>query len=79
MSNVSFLITVNFSKYKLVKTENQFANYAFSDMLYLFYIHGECSRIVGRTCRLFNERFPSKISQTFFKIETNQKLDKNLL
>lgn len=24
--------------------------------LNLFYIHGECSKIVDRTCRLFNER-----------------------
>lgn len=32
--------------------------YTNEEILNLFYIHGECDRVVARTCRLFNERYP---------------------
>lgn len=33
-------------------------SYSNNDLLNLFYTHGECGRVVRRTCRLFNERYP---------------------
>lgn len=44
------------------------------DILNLFYIHGECDRIVDRTCRVFNERYPHltpMTKKTFRRMETN--------
>lgn len=37
---------------------NNIEDYSNNDLLNLFYTHGECGRIVRRTCRLFNERYP---------------------
>ncbi|KAI4460161.1 transposable element tc3 transposase-like protein [Holotrichia oblita] len=47
--------------------------YSNNDLLNLFYRHGECGRIVRRTCRLFNERYPDLPTMTpekFGRIET---------
>lgn len=33
--------------------------YSNTDILNLFYIHGECGKILSRTCRTFNERYPN--------------------
>lgn len=52
--------------------ENQ--EYSNTDMLNLFYIHGECNRIIQRTCRVFNERYPHLTRMTrkkFQRIESN--------
>lgn len=46
--------------------------YSNNDLLNLFYTHGECGRIVRRTCRLFNERYPDLPTMTpgkFARIE----------
>lgn len=48
--------------------------YSNADILNLFYIHGECSRIVDRTCRLFNDRYPHlppMSKRKFARIESN--------
>ena len=34
-------------------------SYSNADILNLFYIHGECQRIVKRTCRRFDALFPN--------------------
>lgn len=49
--------------------DNQYTNI---EILNLFYIHGECNKIVNRTCRTFNERYPNLPPMTklkFRKIE----------
>lgn len=48
--------------------------YSNMDILNLFYIHGECLRIVGRTCRTFNDRYPHlppMNKNKFKRIESN--------
>lgn len=48
--------------------------YSNADILNLFYIHGECYKVLERTCRVFNERYPHlpPMNKTKFKrIETN--------
>lgn len=40
---------------------NRYSNY---EILDLFYIHGECDRIISRTCRAFNEKYPHLPSMT---------------
>lgn len=48
--------------------------YSNNDILNLFYIHGECSKVVDRTVRTFNERFPHlpPMNKTKFKrIQSN--------
>ena len=55
-----------------MKMENQ--EYSNTDILNLFYIHGECHKIIERTCRVFSERFPHLIVKTrrkFNRIESN--------
>ena len=34
-------------------------NYSNTDILNLFYIHGECQKIISRTCRRFNTLYPN--------------------
>lgn len=48
--------------------------YSNSDILNLFYIHGECEKILERTCRTFNNRYPDLPRMTrrkFRIIESN--------
>lgn len=48
--------------------------YSNMDILNLFYIHGECNRIIQKTCRMFNERYPhltAMTKQKFKRIESN--------
>jgi hypothetical protein len=48
--------------------------YSNTDILNLFYIHGECHKFVQRTCRLFNERYPNLPAMTrekFNRMESN--------
>lgn len=50
--------------------------YSYSDILNLFFIHGECHKVIGRTCRTFNERYPHLALMTekkFNRIVTNFK------
>ena len=50
------------------------ANYSNNDILNLFHIHGECNKIVQRTCRTFNTRYPHlpRINERKFRhIEAN--------
>lgn len=52
--------------------------YSNTDILNLFYIHGECGRIVNRTCRVFNSRYPTLSPMTrgkFVRIEERFKLN----
>ena len=69
------LITVNpFYRVcvKFMKMENQ--EYSNTDILNLFYIHGECHKIIERTCRVFIERYPHLSVMTrekFKRIESN--------
>lgn len=67
-----FSVTVN-SKIK-VKLSIKMEEYTNADILNLFYIHGECYKILERTCRVFNERHPHlpPMNKTKFRrIETN--------
>ena len=50
------------------------ANYSNADILNLFYIYGECDRVLVRTCVTFNERYPHLRRMTkskFRKMERN--------
>lgn len=52
----------------------EFNNYSKSDILNLFYIHGECNKIISRTCRRFNEVYPNLPAMNerkFRRIERN--------
>lgn len=54
--------------------DNNNDNYSNRDVLNLFFIHGECNKILDRTCRTFNERYPNLPHMTkkkFRKIESN--------
>ncbi|KAI4467786.1 transposable element tc3 transposase-like protein [Holotrichia oblita] len=49
-------------------------NYPNESILNLFYTHGECNRIISRTCRVFNHRYPNLPPMNrfkFAKIETH--------
>jgi hypothetical protein len=49
-------------------------NYTNEDILNLFFIHGECNRIIQRTCRTFNERYPHlqpMTSKKFSRMQSN--------
>lgn len=55
----------------IMDTDEHYTN---NDILNLFYIHGECQRIIERTCRTFNERYPhlpSINSKKFKRITSN--------
>lgn len=41
--------------------------YSNTDILNLLYIHGECGRIVDRTCRVFNERYNNLLPMNKYK------------
>lgn len=48
--------------------------YSNNDILNLLYIHSECQKIVSRTCRLFNQRYPNLPPMTrgkFRRYESN--------
>lgn len=50
------------------------SHYSSLDILSLFYIHGECGRVLSRTCRKFNELHPDAAPMTpkkFKRIEAN--------
>ncbi|KAL3266690.1 hypothetical protein HHI36_010852 [Cryptolaemus montrouzieri] len=54
--------------------DNNMADYSNEDMLNLFLIHGECQKLLDRTCWQFNNQFPNlaPMSKTKFrKIRSN--------
>lgn len=49
-------------------------NYSHSDILNLYNIHGQCDKIISRTCRQFNETYPDLPSmnpQKFRRLQSN--------
>lgn len=53
---------------------NQNNEYPNEVVLSLFYIHGECNKVVKRTCRIFNERYPHMPTMNprkFRRLESN--------
>lgn len=58
--------------YKLEK--NMVYNYSNMEIFDLFVIHGECNRVVDRTCRQFNQKYrnlPQMTRRTFRRIKAN--------
>lgn len=55
---------------------NMANSYTNEEILKLFYIHGECNRIINRTCRTFNDHYPDLVpmnKKKFNRIENNFK------
>lgn len=44
-------------------------NYTNEQLLNLFYFHGQCSRIISRTCRMFNDTYPDLPPMTIQKFK----------
>ena len=56
------------------KIEMEGNNYSNEDLMKLFILHGQCDKIIAKTCRKFNEMFPdlqSMNKRKFVRLQNN--------